>query len=208
MVLSSDARPVTFDREGEPITVARWAVLMGDRNYVRVAWTRLVDLLPPYTDMVVSTCWLGWATMRADGTPLIFETLMQPGSGPGLGELFNDRFFRHASEQEALRDHERTVAILSRFMSKPRVTAPPRSGRRRDHKPHAGMAPRARAEALAASRAVQDGEALIRGRNGKPDVQLGWTYRDGQSLVVEQITRSTVSPVPVLPRGRGRHRRG
>src|SRR5262245_17632735 len=58
-----------YDREGQPITIEQWAVLIGDLNYIKVAENTLPD------GMWISTVWLGINhRFLHKGPPLIFET--------------------------------------------------------------------------------------------------------------------------------------
>lgn len=63
-------RPMFFDRQGEPLTVAEYAVLHSFRSYHRVAESHIAGLW-------ISTVWLGTDySMWDDDGPIIFETMI------------------------------------------------------------------------------------------------------------------------------------
>lgn len=96
-------RPMYFDKQGHPVTLARWAWL-SDRgrfdDYRRIAEDH-VDLY------WVSTVWIGLDMNFAGGPPHIFETMVfLDGSVEDMG------MNRYASEDEARAGHEATVAEI------------------------------------------------------------------------------------------------
>ncbi len=88
-----------YDRQGKPMEMMDWAKrLETDR---RVAVTTLPD------GHWVSTVWLGLDhSFTPGGPPLIFETMVFPPKGEGMGDLDCDRY---STEAEALAGHERMV---------------------------------------------------------------------------------------------------
>lgn len=96
-------RPMYFDKQGHPVTMARWAWLSDhDRfeEYRRVA----EDTIDLYW---VSTVWIGLDLGFAGGPPLIFETAVF------LQDTVEDMGMnRYASEDEARAGHEAVVAEI------------------------------------------------------------------------------------------------
>lgn len=95
-----------WDRDGEPIDIALYSVLMEDAAYKRVART----VVGPY---VVSTVWLGIdygmaAVYRMSDKPTaLFETMV---FGDGPEHDLDCR--RWATEAEALAGHEEVVTLV------------------------------------------------------------------------------------------------
>lgn len=87
-----------YDRHGYPLSTRRLGELLEDREYRRVACTKLPDL-----DAEVSTVWLGINHRFGDGPPLIFETMV---FGGGLDQYQE----RYSTEQHARAGHDAVVA--------------------------------------------------------------------------------------------------
>lgn len=90
-----------YDRQGEPLEIAKADELLGDIDYKRVAR----DEIGPY---VISTIWLGvdhgW---DGDGRPVIFETMV---FGPGdVGDI---DLVRYCTEDEARAGHEEVCLLI------------------------------------------------------------------------------------------------
>lgn len=91
-------RPLFWNRQGEPISIAAADELLQDPEYRRVAWDDLGHIQ-------ISTIWLGCNFNFTDpaGPPIIFETMTFDGTEPVLRE-------RYATEAAAQAGHERIVA--------------------------------------------------------------------------------------------------
>jgi hypothetical protein len=89
-----------YDREGNPITMEAWCVLLGrkhsEEEYGRVAIT-VID------DSSISTVWLGLNHNWRGNPPLIFETMV-------FGGPLNGQQWRYSSEAQALAGHDQVVA--------------------------------------------------------------------------------------------------
>jgi hypothetical protein len=102
--------PIHFDRQGEPISMRRWAELFEDRGYQVVARTEVGGYF-------VSTIWLGldhgfgrWSQ------PMIFESMVfeselsygKPSEWFPKGIVYHRDFeqWRYSTEQAALAGHE------------------------------------------------------------------------------------------------------
>lgn len=108
------ARPIYFDREGNPISAQRWGELLetgvepdsryGPRSYKQVA----EDTVGRF---YLSTVWLGLDHGFGRGKPLIFETMIfDEGDGPR--EEWDQDCVRYSSEAEAAEGHARALADL------------------------------------------------------------------------------------------------
>ena len=91
-----------YDRSGEAITSARWALLFEDKRYQVVKQSNVGPVL-------ISTVWLGIDHSFGHGPPQIFET-MTFGSE-------DEEQYRYASEAEALEHHAELVAQFSLLAS-------------------------------------------------------------------------------------------
>jgi len=89
------------DRQGESITLERYAELMGDLEYSRVARHEEAG-------HVVSTVWLGLDHGIFGGGPLIFETMI---FGPKVDGEYQERY---STEADAQAGHERAIEHLRR----------------------------------------------------------------------------------------------
>lgn len=104
---------IYYDRDGKPIDTLKWAKLLEDSTYLRVA-----DDLTKDGRFRVSTVWLGLDQTHGDfmreevnPTPIIFETMVfdnhrinSIGTPDGV---FQERY---CTEAEALTGHEATLA--------------------------------------------------------------------------------------------------
>ena len=85
-----------YDREGQPLTLEKWAALFEDFGYRQVARTVTTK------GKIISTIWLGLDhNFSQKGPPLIFETMVFGGEGD-FDDLDCDRY---ATEEEALAGH-------------------------------------------------------------------------------------------------------
>lgn len=85
-----------YDRKGQPITLERYAELMHDLSYRRVAEDRIGHVW-------VSTVWLGVNhQFIPGGPPLIFETMI-------FGGPQDEDCWRYSTEEEALAGHRLAV---------------------------------------------------------------------------------------------------
>lgn len=90
-----------YDRLGQPISAAVWAMLKEDIDYTVVA----NDYLPDGTR--VSTLWLGidhGFTMNGAGVPIIFETMV-------FGGPLHREMYRYATEELALEGHAEMLTL-------------------------------------------------------------------------------------------------
>jgi hypothetical protein len=86
-----------YDRDGQPITLARYSELLGDLAYRHVRVTAIGD------EIEVSTVWLGIDHNWGPGPPLIFETMVFGGDLDGHGD-------RWPNEDAASAGHDQWVA--------------------------------------------------------------------------------------------------
>lgn len=87
-----------FDREGNPISIDRWAELHKDMEYVKVAYDDTAC-----EGISISTVWTGFAVLP-DSEKGLFETLVYVGA---------DHFIvRHSTEDEARKVHADLVAAF------------------------------------------------------------------------------------------------
>ena len=91
-------RGMYFDRQGTELSLREWAPLFEDFTYVDVRHDNVDDVR-------ISTVWLGLNHNFRPGPPHIFETMVF--NGP-----FHGDYWRHATEEEAIRCHEETVALM------------------------------------------------------------------------------------------------
>jgi hypothetical protein len=98
-----------YDREGNPISVARWDELLGNLDYKMVRQTQI----GPYW---VSTVWLGLDhNYFGDGPPLIFETMVFgiTRDDPALDTLGPDiDVRRYFTEEQAIEGHEEMCTLV------------------------------------------------------------------------------------------------
>ena len=87
-----------YDRQGQPITFARWAQLHRDDAYHRIAYTEISD------EVTVSTVWLGLDHGWGTGPMLIFETMV-------FGGPHDQDQWRYTTEVQALAGHDQAVAL-------------------------------------------------------------------------------------------------
>lgn len=96
-----------YDRQGQPISIERWAVLHSDEDYIRVAET---DVGPYW----VSTVWLGLDYSFGHGPPLIFETMVfvKDEFPAHSRSMFDLDITRYSTEHEARVGHEDIVTLI------------------------------------------------------------------------------------------------
>lgn len=88
-----------YDRNGRPITEAKWSILTNNPDYRLVFATSVAGA-------TVSTLWFGMELSRDDdGRPQIFETLVRGGSSDG-------RIERYATLYAASVGHANVVRLL------------------------------------------------------------------------------------------------
>jgi len=94
-----------YDRDGQPITMERWARLHANMDYQRVA----EDYVPDESGLRVSTIWLGLNHNFAPGEPplAIFETRIF-AARHSAGEA-GDYLERYATVEAARAGHDRAV---------------------------------------------------------------------------------------------------
>lgn len=95
-----------YGRDGRPISLHQWALLLGDFEYKVVTRNRLHHVF-------VSTVWLGldhgWLE---DGRPLIFETQIFPRRNRDARAAWQGRQWRWSTEAEARQGHQRIVEAI------------------------------------------------------------------------------------------------
>lgn len=97
-----------YNREGQLIDVATANELLGDRDYKRVALTRITSATDPAVNYRVSTVWLGLDHNWGDGDPILFETMSFGG-----GEAQNESQWRWTTEAAAVAGHAEIVASIA-----------------------------------------------------------------------------------------------
>ena len=111
-------RPIWFDKAGEPIDTATANDLLGDRDYARVALTRITSGTDPTVDFRVSTVWLGLNHNHVDdGPPILFETMVFGGT-----EDQDQTQWRYSTEAEARAGHAEIVATIAATVDGETVT--------------------------------------------------------------------------------------
>lgn len=94
-----------YDRQGQPINIEQWSVLVESQTAQRVAETTVGDAW-------VSTVWMGIDHSFGQGPPVIFETMIfraHDATG-GTTPAIDDYQERYCTEAEALAGHDRVVA--------------------------------------------------------------------------------------------------
>ena len=95
-----------FDRQGRPIELEKWMVLIEDEDYVKVAHSTVGPI------GVVSTVWLGIDhNYGGEGPPIIFETMVFP-QHPAMLDLQ----WRYSTEEQARHGHFRARAYLTVYL--------------------------------------------------------------------------------------------
>ena len=90
-----------YDRQGQPISLRHWCLLLGDDEYKRVA----EDVFVMGEPVRVSTVWLGLNHNWTGGPPLIFETMC-------FGGTHDLHAWRYTTEEQALEGHAEVVTLL------------------------------------------------------------------------------------------------
>ena len=101
----------SWNRQGEPLTLAEWGALLEDKSEdERAAYKRVAeDTLP--NRRWVSTVWLGLNHRFGPGKPLIFETMIaQLAEDEDEPHEWLDYQMRYATEAEALAGHDEAIA--------------------------------------------------------------------------------------------------
>lgn len=165
-----------YDRALRPISALQYLLRLGKPRYLRVARTCVVDRVPPYVAVEVSTAWIGLNTCPAGHTPMVFETRIFAHTAASQPLALVNEGWRHPDEQEARGFHDSAVQAIAHLMSDP-VTLPLRwSGKRRNAKPYKGMPARQRRAAQRDFVSGSSGTRRIRGRGGDPDRTVTWTW--------------------------------
>ncbi len=90
-----------FDRQGNPISLKKFAMLFEDVDYRLIRQTNIGDVF-------VSTVWMGIDHgFGYSDWPIIFETMV---FGIGHGD---EEQYRYATEEEAISHHEKLVEELT-----------------------------------------------------------------------------------------------
>lgn len=97
------SRPMHYDREGRPIEMWQWCMLVESFDYKVIEKSQLPD------GTEVSTVWLGLDHGFGGGPPLIFESMTFPPPG---SEAKQDQD-RYVTEEEARAGHAAMVAKWS-----------------------------------------------------------------------------------------------
>jgi hypothetical protein len=133
--------------------------------------------MPPYFDIDVSTVWLPMPRHPlSSDIPLHFETMMQPRSACLENTALTHPYWGYANPADAAEGHEVLVQIVARQLGDPVVTPQRTSGKRRRTKPWRGMSARRRAQARRGIAPRSSGEQWVRGRRGRPDTLVMWTW--------------------------------
>ena len=99
--------PMHFDREGKPIGLGDWAMLIEDESY-KVVKRSFVGRFG------ISTVWLG-LDHGFDGHPELFEAMACEMLPDGNWTLRDDLgMWRYATEEEALEHHEQLLSEIAR----------------------------------------------------------------------------------------------
>jgi hypothetical protein len=97
-----------YDRQGRPISLEGWALLLRDLDYRRVG-------LDEVGGFVISTVWLGlnhqWL---ASQPPIIFETMVFSAEDEKPVEEYMDRY---STEEEARLGHLNVVSVVREMES-------------------------------------------------------------------------------------------
>lgn len=104
-----------YDRDGAAIDLRRWAELLDDLTYRRIAATKVTDEANPSRLFEVSTVWLGNNYNFGEGAPLIFETMI-------FWDLEEEHCERYSTEIQARQGHTLAVAEASMHMAQPVIT--------------------------------------------------------------------------------------
>lgn len=92
-----------YDQDGRPIDRESWILAFGDVQGRRIGWTK-VGYGPG--KKIVSTVWLGLDHRHfGEGPPIIFETMVFNGVGPGATKNDVVTCLRYATTQEAAKGH-------------------------------------------------------------------------------------------------------
>lgn len=99
-----------YDKDGLPISMARWAALVGDQQYFRIDRTTVMDAASPANVLHVSTIW--------SGAEPPFETAVFEG-GPDGKELEEGGYWDTLAQ--ARTGHASVVAQVAAEMGNPIV---------------------------------------------------------------------------------------
>lgn len=107
-----------YDKQGIPISMERFGDLSSDKDYKRVARTKVLDAADPAKSYDVSTVWLGFDHRFGDeGAPIIFETMVfAEGSSEDLS------CERYVTESAAREGHTAMVVTVAADLGDPIVT--------------------------------------------------------------------------------------
>jgi hypothetical protein len=105
-----------FNRDGQPITATEAEPLLGNKEYARVALTRVTSVTDPAVDFIVSTVWLGINYNFNDGPPILFETMVFGGN-----EDQQESCYRWTTRQVARDGHAEIVATVAASIPDDRV---------------------------------------------------------------------------------------
>lgn len=196
-----------FDRRLRPITMAEWVRLSGNAGYKVIRQAYVVDRLPPYVALKVSTVWIGLNVAPPGAAPQVFETMTFAASPSAVDTQLDHLVHRSSSECHALDVHRDIVEAVTALMGDPASVPARRGGKRADAKPWSGMTARMRRE-------VHDfipesnGARRVRGRGGKPDRDVTWTWRPEARLYhVERRSDPSLNAAPGKPPRSQRRRR-
>lgn len=127
-ILGRGGGSTVYDRDGNPITAARYIVLLSDPGYVRVARHRLVATEPHRVDVELSTAWVGepgGSTPGVDELPRVFETILFPRIvTPEVAALATGKW-RTSTEADAAKAHRILLELLCTLVPGAVVTEVP-----------------------------------------------------------------------------------
>lgn len=97
-----------YDRQGQPIDMVTANRLLADREYSRIAHTRIASGSDPGIEHRISTVWLGLDHSHGHGPLLLFETMTFGGT-----ESQNQSCWRWSTEDEARAGHAEIIATVA-----------------------------------------------------------------------------------------------
>lgn len=114
-------RPVYYDRQGKPLSRAKYLALAAEKDYARLLESTIQTPIGP---LWVSTVWLGIDHNHGGhGPPVIFETMIFKVRKDGSTGFFDDESLdeslpvptmeRYQTESEAFAGHRRILKSLA-----------------------------------------------------------------------------------------------
>jgi hypothetical protein len=202
-----DGHGLYFDRRLRPITCFQMLRLTANPGYKIIRQSFVVDRLPPYLALKVSTVWIGFNLAPPGAVPQVFETMTFAASPSAVDTLLDLTVHRNSIESHALETHRIMVETVGALMGDPMTVPVRRRGKRADAKLWSGMGSRVRREAREFTPG-SSGIRRVRGRGGKLDRYVTWTWRpEARFYHVEHQLDPTLEPVTQARQRRRRRRR-